>query len=110
MPHKTVRSSFKMKQFFLLLLIAGSLTGFTPPDPAGLQVKQRGTVLYLSFPALKNRSALKVTTPEGILVAGRLVDENSCTAEVPLSKYQKGVHVISLQNRIQRFVAQVMLY
>jgi hypothetical protein len=51
-----------------------------------------------------------VTTLEGILVAGRLVDENSCTAEVPLSKYQKGVHVISLQNRVQRFVAQVMLY
>lgn len=100
----------KLKQNFLLLLLLPVLCSVAQPVTTGLRAKQSGSVLTLTFPVLKNRSSLKITDLQGNLVKGMLVDENSTSAVVPLQQYRKGVHIITLQNRVQQFSAQVHLY
>jgi hypothetical protein len=110
MHQKTAGRYVKSKQNFLLLLLLPVLCSVAQPVADGLRVKQSGSVLTLTFPLLKNRSALKVTDLQGNLVRGMLVDENSTSAVVQLQQYRKGVHIITLQNREQQFSAQVSLY
>lgn len=110
MHQKTAGRYVKLKQIFLLLLLVPVLYCMAQPVANGLRVKQSGSVLTLTFPVLKNRSALKVTDLQGNLVKGMLVDENSIAATVQLPQYRAGVHIITLQNRVQQFSVQVRLY
>ena len=100
----------KLKQFFLILLLVPVLCSVAQPVADGLRVRQSGSVLSLSFPALKNRSSLKITDVQGNLVKGMLLDENTTSARVQLQQYRQGVHIITLQNRVQQFSVQVRLY
>ncbi len=110
MHQKTAGLGLKLKQNFLLLLLLPVLCSVAQPVATGLRVKQSGSVLTLTFPVLKNRSSLKITDLQGNLVKGMLVDENSTSAVVPLQQYRQGVHIVTLQNRVQQFSVQVRLY
>jgi hypothetical protein len=90
--------------FFLLLLLSSAVI-----QPVGLRVRQSGNQLILSFPPLVNRSAVKVMNLQGHVVKGALIDERAEKFQLPLDSYKKGIHQVTIENRVQRFTAKVLL-
>ena len=92
---------------FLCLFIFLSSSAQPVPE---LRVRQSGKKILIRFPKLVNRSAVKLIQQNGNLVRGVLIDEGLEQYTIDLDRYQPGVHYIILENRLQRFAAQLILY
>ena len=95
----------------LLFLTAFMVSGMQPMQQSEgkLKVFQNGRQLQLRFPALLNRSAVKVTDMSGQVIKGALVDEQSTSYALEMDRYSKGMHLVTLENRQQLFRARIML-
>lgn len=95
----------------LLLLFASWAKEINPlqQSEGKLKVWQYGRQLHLHYPALRHRSAVKITDLNGQLIKGILADEQTTALMITLERYNKGIHLVTLENREQVYKAKVLL-